>query len=405
MNLWQAFKMALRSIWCNKGRSVLTMLGIIIGIAAVMTIVSILQGQNKQVMEQLEAMGSNQIYVSAYSYSGIPVFEDLYDYCLQLDDLVTGVSPAGYGWGVVTYGVKNSNGMEFPPSIILGGDQYALCNNFEIAKGRDLSKLDIELHHQVCVLGSQAAKVYFDLSNPVGQEIQINGIPFTVIGVYAQKDFYSEPDWSMDNMMVLPYTAARTLGQDMEFMSEFVVKAKNSEATQEAMARISGFLTGLLGDPEDPSSQKGYFSLYSQDSWMEDTNSAANMMSAVLGGIAGISLLVGGIGIMNIMLVTVTERTREIGVRRAIGAKRVSIVTQFLIEAALICGIGGMIGAALGTVLTLIGSQELLGFQVMPTGAITVGSVLFAMVLGLIFGLYPAIKASGLQPVVALRAD
>ena len=405
MNVWQAYKMALRSIWYNKGRSVLTMLGIIIGIAAVMTIVSILQGQNKQLIEYLEAMGNNQIQVSAYSYSGISVYDDLYDYCLQMDDLVMGVSPAGYAWGTVTYGVKNSNSMEFPPSITLGGDQYSLCNGFEILHGRDLSKLDIEMHNQVCVLGSQAARVYFDLSNPVGQQIQINGVPFTVIGVYAQKDFYSEPDWSMDNMMVLPYTAARALGQDMAFMSEFLVKAKSADATKEAMARISGFLTGLLGDPDDPSSQKGFFSLYSQDSWMADTNSEANMMSAVLGGIAGISLLVGGIGIMNIMLVTVTERTREIGVRRAIGAKRASIVTQFLIEAALICGIGGIIGAGLGTVLTLIGSQGLLGFQVMPTGAITVGSVLFAMVLGLIFGLYPAIKASGLQPVAALRAD
>lgn len=406
MKLWQAFKMAFRSIWGNKGRSILTMLGIIIGIAAVMTIVSILQGMNKKALEMYEASGSNKINVYAYSYNGRPLFDDMYQYCLQLDDLVEGVTPQGYLGATVVYGVKNSSTMEDgAPRFFLGSHQYSLCNNFQIARGRDLSKIDVDEYNNVCVLGSQAAKVYFDLSDPIGKELSVNGVPFTVIGVYAEKDAASDPRWSMDNIILFPYTASRALKQDMSFMSEFVVKAKDSKAATEATTRIIGFLTGLLGDPNDPANQKGDYHVYSEDTFKEQSQEYGNMLSLVLGGIAGISLLVGGIGIMNIMLVTVTERTREIGIRRAIGAKRQAIVTQFLIESGVICGIGGIIGAGLGTILTMVGSQALIKTQLLPSPMITLGSVLFAVVLGIIFGLYPAIKASGLQPVVALRAE
>jgi len=406
LKLWQAFKMAFRSIWGNKGRSILTMLGIIIGIAAVMTIVSILQGMNKKALEMYEASGSNKINVYAYSYNGRPLFDDMYQYCLQLDDLVEGVTPQGYLGATVVYGVKNSSTMEDgAPRFFLGSHQYSLCNNFQIARGRDLSKIDVDEYNNVCVLGSQAAKVYFDLSDPIGKELSVNGVPFTVIGVYAEKDAASDPRWSMDNIILFPYTASRALKQDMSFMSEFVVKAKDSKAATEATTRIIGFLTGLLGDPNDPANQKGDYHVYSEDTFKEQSQEYGNMLSLVLGGIAGISLLVGGIGIMNIMLVTVTERTREIGIRRAIGAKRQAIVTQFLIESGVICGIGGIIGAGLGTILTMVGSQALIKTQLLPSPMITLGSVLFAVVLGIIFGLYPAIKASGLQPVVALRAE
>jgi len=407
MKLWQAFKMAFRSIWGNKGRSILTMLGIIIGIAAVMAIVSIMQGMNQKSLEMYESMGSNQISVNASSYNGIPLFDDLYDYCLQLDDLVEGVTPQGNLSATVVYGVKNSSNMEQQqPQLLLGGHQYALCNNFQITRGRDLTKIDVDNYNNVCVLGSEAAKIFFELSDPLGETIQVNGVPFTVVGLYAQKDKYAEAGWNyMDNIILFPYTASRVLKQDMSFMSQFTVKAKNSEAAKEATTRINGFLTSMLGDPNDPANQKGNFYVSNEDSWKDQSAAFGNMLSLVLGGIAGISLLVGGIGIMNIMLVTVSERTREIGIRRAIGAQRKAIVTQFLIEAGVICGIGGVVGAGLGTILSLIGSQLLLKMTVLPSPLITLGSVLFAVVLGIIFGLYPAIKASGLQPVAALRAE
>ena len=212
---------------------------------------------------------------------------------------------------------------------------------------------------------------------------------------------------SIDNVIVLPYTAARTLGQSVSSMSEFYVKASSRAAVNEVVTRLTGFLTGICGDPNDWANQKGYFSAYSEQQYIDQSNQAAAAMSMVLGGIAAISLIVGGIGIMNIMLVTVTERTKEIGIRRAIGAERKSIVAQFLIEAGMICGIGGIIGVVLGTMLTLIGGKFILKFAepLWPTVTITFGALVFSVALGIIFGMYPAIKASGLQPVEALRAE
>ena len=396
MKLGQAFKMAFKSILGNKGRSILTMLGIIIGIASVMTIVSVVNGQNKKTMEYYESMGTNKVTVNAYSWSGKDVFQELYNYCLSLDNIVLGVTPNAYASATVTYGLKNSNNMDYPPDMYFGSDQYAICNNFQIEKGRDLSFLDIQGYSQVCVMGARAARTFFDYVNPVGETIQVNGMPFTVIGVYAEKD--PDSDWSLDNIIVFPYTVQRWLspGQDM---SDFVVKAKDASSTTEAITRLDGFLQGLIGD------NNCWYSVYSENQWINSNNEQAMMMSLVLGGIAFISLLVGGIGIMNIMLVTVTERTREIGIRRAIGAERSSIVVQFLIEAAMICAIGGIIGIAIGFLGTFIAGSLLMQTTILPSALITIGAFSFSVILGIIFGLYPAIKASGLQPVVALRAE
>ena len=403
MKLGQAMKMAFKSISGSKVRSFLTMLGIIIGVASVMTIVSVMMGMTKQNLAYYEKIGSNRLEVYAYLYNGGNVFDDLYDYCLYLDDYVQGVTPAGNLSVTVTYGDKSSSSMEYSPSLYLGSDQYSIVNNFQIARGRDLSKIDVDNYSNVCVMGSRAAQNFFDFTDPLGKEVRVNGLPFTVIGVYKEKD--PGNDYSMDNMILFPYTAARNLGQTVD-MSQVYVKCKDGNSVKQAKAMIEGFLTGICGDPNDYTNQKGYFYTYSDDQWQEYQNEQAAMASLVLGGIAGISLLVGGIGIMNIMLVTVTERTREIGIRRAIGAERKSIVTQFLIEAGTICGIGGIFGVALGTIFTLIGGKLLLGGMILwPSLGITVGAVLFSVVLGIIFGMYPAIKASGLQPVVALRAD
>ncbi len=396
MNLRQAFKMAYKSIFAKKGRSVLTMLGIIIGVASVMTLVSFVNGSNQKMIEYYESMGTNKIMVSAYKWNGADISSDLYDYCLSLHDLVVGVTPDLYSWGTVTYGTKNSQSMEYPPEIRLGSDQYSACNNFSIALGRDLSYLDIQNYNQVCVLGWRAKENFFNYADPVGQTISINGFPVKVIGVYQEKD----PDsiWSLDNIIVLPYTMNRDLNHTTR-MEQFVVKARDSQSTTEAVTRISGFLAGVMGQ------QDGYYSVVSQNEWMESSNEYNRMLSLVLGGIAGISLLVGGIGIMNIMLVTVTERTREIGIRKAIGAERRSIVVQFLIEASMICGIGGIVGILLGILGTLIAGKLILDMIIMPSSTITAGAFLFSVALGIIFGLYPAVKASGLQPVVALRTE
>ena len=418
MKIGQALKMALRSILGNKGRSMLTMLGIIIGIASVMTIVSTVNGMTKKSLEQFEAMGTNRVEVQCSLYNGQDAFGYIYNYCNSLgSDLVLGVTPTGYCSPTVVYGSKSTTAMQkneenmwnnydggemdtsvaLPPQQYFGSDQCAVCNNFELEKGRDISVLDIRNYNLVCVMGAKAAKNFFNYADPVGQTIQVDGNNFTVIGVYKEKD----PDnmWSTDNCIVYPYTVSRVIAPNTT-MDSFVVKAASSEATTEVISRLSGYLSGLTANGE-----KGWGYASSNNEWQQSQNEMATMMSLVLGGIAAISLLVGGIGIMNIMLVTVTERTREIGVRRAIGARRSSIVTQFLIEAAMLCGIGGIIGIILGTGGTRLAGRLLVQMDIWPSVTITLGAFLLSVSLGILFGIYPAAKASKLQPVEALRAE
>ena len=199
-------------------------------------------------------------------------------------------------------------------------------------------------------------------------------------------------------MAVVPYTLNRLLNKSTR-IEEFTVKAASKEATNKAITLLSNYLSTIIN------SDRGYYSVYSENQWIEDSDSQTKMLSYVVGGIAGISLLVGGIGIMNIMLVTVTERTREIGIRMAIGASRTTIILQFLIEAAVICAVGGMFGIVLSFLGTLVAGKLIFDIVLMPGIAMTIGAVLFSIALGIIFGMYPAIKASGLQPVEALRAD
>ena len=402
MNLKQAFKMAVKSIVSKKMRSFLTMLGIIIGVAAVVIMVSALQGQNRKTMEYIESQGTNKLEVYAYSYSGKDVSQALYDYCLSLSDLVQGVTPNGqiYSEVVIRFGSKtistqNYENWEDMVSIYLGSDQYGLCNNYTIAQGRELSHLDIDKELNVCVLGGRVAETLFDFVSPIGQTITLNGSPFTVVGVYESKNVDNWPE--LDNIIVLPYTFNRSMNDNQTFDS-YSVKAVSSSAASQASVWINGFLQGLIGE-------NGYYNVQNYNASIEDTNAMLLMQSLIMGSIAGISLLVGGIGIMNIMLVTVTERTREIGIRKAIGAERKSIIIQFLIEASMLCGIGGILGIFIGYLGTLIVGKLLLNMILYPGMLITVGAFVFSVVLGIGFGLYPAIKASGLQPVNALRAE
>ena len=402
MNLKQAFKMAVKSIVSKKMRSFLTMLGIIIGVAAVVIMVSALQGQNRKTMEYIESQGTNKLEVYAYSYSGKDVSQALYDYCLSLSDLVQGVTPNGqiYSEVVIRFGSKtistqNYENWEDMVSIYLGSDQYGLCNNYTIAQGRELSHLDIDKELNVCVLGGRVAETLFDFVSPIGQTITLNGSPFTVVGVYESKNVDNWPE--LDNIIVLPYTFNRSMNDNQTFDS-YSVKAVSSSAASQASVWINGFLQGLIGE-------NGYYNVQNYNASIEDTNAMLLMQSLIMGSIAGISLLVGGIGIMNIMLVTVTERTREIGIRKAIGAERKSIIVQFLIEASMLCGIGGILGIFIGYLGTLIVGKLLLNMILYPGMLITVGAFVFSVVLGIGFGLYPAVKASGLQPVNALRAE
>ena len=425
MNFSQAFKMAAKSISANKGRSALTMLGVIIGLAAVIILVSYAQGQNMALRAYSERLGPHPLSVPAYSYRGnVDVSSALYDYCLQLDDLVLGVSPTGnvYSDPVIKFesktiarqwqsmggGAMMSTG-EYP-SIVLGNDKYGLCNDYKIAKGRDLSYLDIEKENQVCVLGSAVADELFGFADPVDKTITINGTPFLVVGVYESKSAgvnvgsSEENQWiqetinRQDYMILLPSTMTRIFNNNQP-IEQYIIKAKDAESLKEVSTLVNGFLAGFI------SSDNGYYYIDNPTSYQNEQAEADKLQQRFLGGIAAISLLVGGIGIMNIMLVTVTERTREIGIRKAIGAERKSIIVQFLIEAAMICGIGGIFGIIVGYLGTLIVGKMNFDIILIPSAGITVGAFLISVALGIIFGLYPAVKASGLQPVDALRAD
>ena len=416
MNILQAFKMAWKSIAGKKGRSALTILSIFIGIAAVMTIVSVMEGMKEEMMKQLNAMGSNRLTVYMYSWmydaDGNDIspnyFPDLYDYCQSMKETVVGVTPNRQANATVVYGTKNSANMETkydeqwnlisgPPTIYFGSDQYSACSNLTLAKGRDLAYLDMQSYNQVCVIGAEAAKIFFGTVDPVGKEVKINGNKFTVVGVYAPRGEEGENSINqMDNIFVIPYTMTRLLGGSVD---QYTVKVRSSEDMTEVTSRLGGFLKGLI-----PQGTGGY-DVYNEGQWQQYQNETMNTISMVLGGIAAISLLVGGIGIMNIMLVTVTERTREIGIRRAIGAQRASIVTQFLIEAGMLCGMGGVVGIAVGTAGSVVVSRLMYQMTVYPPVWVGLAAFALSVALGVLFGSYPAIKASKLQPVEALRAE
>mgnify|MGYP000953767196 CR=1 FL=1 len=434
MNITQAIKMSAKSIFSNKARSALTMLGIIIGLAAVIVLVSYAQGQNMAMQRYYESMGTNKISVSAYDWTGgTDISQSLYDYCLNLSDQVVGFSPTGTvnsappikfgsktlaqdtnGGGAIIMGggmaVSGDRGSNYP-TLYLGNNQFGQCNDYTIAKGRDLSYLDVKNSSKVCVLGAATADYLFNFANPIDQIITISGTPFRVVGVYSYKGDRSssasgteDDQWinqmisGMDKMILLPSTMNRIFNEN-EPISDYVVKVRSSEDLRPVITGLKGFLSGVID------SNNGFYSVDSNDVYKEQQGDATKMQQNFLGGIAAISLLVGGIGIMNIMLVTVTERTREIGIRRSLGAQRSSIVAQFLIESGMLCGMGGIVGIIFGTIGSLALGKILFQMTIFPATWVTLAAFGLSVALGVLFGSYPAAKASKLQPVEALRAD
>ena len=404
--------MATKSIFSNVSRSILTMLGVIIGLAAVIILVSYAQGQNIAMQAYYDSMGTNTINVSAYTWrSGTDITQMLYDYCLGLDG-VAGVTPNGQVNVTISYESKTLSNSDWNTmtTVYLGSDQYGKCNDFTIAKGRELSYLDCKRLNKVCVLGSATADELFSFADPIGKTITLNGTPFLVVGVYQSKaagvntgtgddgQWIKDEIKRKDRMVLIPYTMTRYFNNN-ESISDYVVRAKTKDDIKDVMANLRSYLSTII------SQDSGWSDVSAPSDWQDSQNEATAMQQRFLGGIAAISLLVGGIGIMNIMLVTVTERTREIGIRKAIGAERRSIIIQFLIEAAMICGIGGIFGIIVGYIGTLIVCKLSFGAIMFPSVGITFGAAAISIILGIIFGMYPAIKASGLQPVVALRAE
>ena len=426
MNIKQTVKLAWKSLTARVGRTFLSMLGIIIGIAAVITLVSYSNGQMQAIIAVYESMGNNKFSVYAYRWDvqdgDDTLFNAISNFCKRdLGDLVVGISPQQGFWGQVKYGTKNSYNFEWSedyenvsPNVYLGSEQWSAVNNVTIKSGRDISYLDVKDAHQVCVLGARAAKAFFDYADPIGATMTFDGVPFTVIGVYEYRiddkvlDENTMYYKTLDNFIILPYTTSRIIqssgGSVDSWSNEFYIQCVDTKAMNEAKSRLDNYMKTLVGDPKNGSSY-GNYSINDDSQYVEQQMDTGKQQGVLLATIAAISLIVSGIGIMNIMLVTVTERTREIGIRKAIGAERRTIIIQFLIEACMICGIGGLLGIAASYPATWIYCKIQLGYLVQPDTQIMAVAAGVSVVLGIIFGLYPAVKASGLQPVEALRAD
>ena len=395
MNLLRSYRMAVRSIMLKKGRAVLTILSIFIGVAAVIVLVSLQQANTNQWIEYMRSSGVNKIQVYASMWGGKDFTKELYDFCLSLTDLVEGVTPQQSMWpqNGIRYGSKTYQ----PQQIIFGSDQYSICTNSAIVTGRDIGYMDVEMANRVCIIGSAVKENLFNYKNPIGEQITIDNHSFTVIGVYEQKVDNSQ--WSDDNIIVVPYTLNRLLMNNTT-TEMFIVKAKDAASTNLAVERLKGFLMTKYADRP-----YAWYDVSSMNQFIDQTNEMERQNIIFMAIIAGISLLVGGIGIMNIMLITVTERTREIGIRKALGAERRSIITQFLVETSMVSGLGGIVGVIFGIIVTMAYVKITMDKVFYPHIDIMALAFGISVVLGIAFGLYPAVKASRLQPVEALRNE
>ncbi|MDR1116674.1 MAG: ABC transporter permease [Oscillospiraceae bacterium] len=396
MKFAQSFKMAIKSISNNKGRSFLTMLGIIIGVAAVIVLVSLVQGQQDAIMEEFEKMGTNQIQIYYYGRGGAQkdISMDLYNYCMTLDkSLIEGVSPRYNDYKMVKYKAKGSY-----MDVYMGSDMFSACNNSVLQYGRDISYMDLQRLNKVCVIGAKVKEDLFNYEDPIGKKVTIGGDEYTVIGTYASKGVSAEYGGSWyDRIVVVPYTLGSRLTKSQYSMNNYIVKARSSAATTELIKTLDSWLMSKLGQYN--------YSIYSDNSWRDYQTEGFADQQKLLAGIASIALIVGGIGIMNIMLVTVTERTREIGIRKAIGAPRRSIITQFLIEAVVLSALGGLVGVMAGTGVTVIMGKIQLDRILAPSPVIMAIAMLVSVAFGVGFGVYPAVRASRLLPVEALRNE
>lgn len=389
MKFSQALKIALKNILANKLRSILTMLGIIIGISAVIALVSLGQGASQSVSDDISGLGTTKVSInlSGNSEEELVTYDDVMAFG-ELDE-VEAVAPTVSGSGTL------KNGTISMDSATIQGvtPSFEKVEEAVVRSGRFVLPIDQDNRNKVVVLGTNVATNIFGFTDPINKEIKIDGATFKVIGVLAEKG--DELQGSVDDKVLIPFsTAQRFLGQTV--VTSATVVMTSEDTVDRGMAIIERNLNIAFGG-DDAS-----YSVRNQADIAEALTSVTDTMTMLLAGIAGISLIVGGIGIMNIMLVSVTERTREIGIRKAIGAKKKDILGQFLIEAIVLSGIGGILGVLIG-----ISSAQILSAALDYAVAISwwsVGiAVSFSVVIGIVFGIFPANKAASLSPLEALR--
>lgn len=412
MNYQNLFKIAIRAIAANKMRSFLTALGIIIGIAAVITMLAIGQGSKASIKANIAEMGSNMIMISpgADMRGGVRQDASSMETLKQADyqsikedcNYISAISPTVNSSGQWIYGNNNTQ------SSIYGVNQdYLSIRQLKVADGEMFTDTDIKAAAKVCILGQTVVGYLFpDGSDPIGKVVRFNSIPFRVIGV-LQKKGYNSMGMDQDDLVLAPYTTVMKRILAQTYLGGIVCSAITEEASQPAQDQISEILRRnhkLKDATETTEADEDDFNIRSQEEISSMMNSTMSTITILLGSVAGISLLVGGIGIMNIMYVSVTERTREIGLRMSVGARGIDILNQFLIEAILLSVTGGIIGVILGVSLSLSLNAFLhIATQIEPWSIIM--SFAVCTFTGVFFGWYPAKKAARLDPIEAIRYE
>ena len=394
MNPIETVNMAFKAIWGNKVRSFLTMLGVIIGVMSVTVLMAIGQGTTSSVTDSISSMGTNMISVTiqtrrfgfgmnkssrSSSAKGTVILKAEDVLALKDNEYIQYVSPTVSGSLTVKAGSTNTTA-----SIMGVYPDYANIVSTELASGRYIIDADVENRSAVCVIGPDLAEDLFGNTNVVGNTLHVNGRMFKIVGVLD----------GTSSTLVLPFTLAQRMLESTSITS-FYVSATDATVVNAAQTAVERFLYKKYQDDST-------YSIMNQEEMLAAMEETAGTLSLMLGGIAGISLLVGGIGIMNIMLVSVTERTREIGIRKAIGAKRRNILLQFLIESVVLSGMGGLLGLMLGYGLMHL-LETYMGMSVSASAGVAQLAMGFSMFVGVVFGLYPANKASKLKPIDALH--
>lgn len=392
MNFLFAYKMAIKSILGNKVRSFLTMLGVIIGVMAVIVAVGFAQGSMATITNRIEGMGSNAItgmIVSTKESNKGVTTSDL-EKLANSSAYINSISPY-----TMTSAIVKAEGKNKSTGIIGTNEDYLEIEGQKLKSGRFITRLDLENSDKVAVIGAAVEKKLFEGVDPLGKTIKVKGVNFTIVGTL--ESVMNAAEGTKDDYVFIPVNVAqRTL--KIKNITMFIAEASSQDTVDLAKQKIEDYLYSVYKDKDD-------YILFTQESILSMLGDVSSIMMLILGSIATISLVVGGIGIMNIMLVSVTERTREIGIRKAIGAKKKDILVQFLIEALMLTGIGGIIGIILGIITIKYGIGSISLITPVYSLSWTLAAFLISLTIGVVFGIFPAYKAAKLNPIDALRTQ